>query len=205
MIGDPRVLQVEINDCGEPLVDVRTLGLRTARDHPRATSPAETRFWCRQSVANRLLAVNARLGHFDLVVTEAHRPLDLQRLYWETDLASVMSARPELTSEQAAAETAKYVAPPWIVPPHTTGGAVDVILMRGDLELPMGCDLNEQCDAMRTAYEHLDAEHRYNRDVLVNAMHASGFVNYGHEWWHYSYGDRYWAYATGSTAIYGGL
>jgi len=65
--------------------------------------------------------------------------------------------------------------------------------------------LSTSSEAMRTAYEYLDAEHRSNRGLLVDAMQASGFVNYGHEWWHYSYGDRYWAFATNSTAIYGGL
>jgi len=146
MIDDPQVLQVEINDSGEPLADIRTFGIRTIKDHPRATSPAETRSWCRRSVAEMLVEANARLGqiHIHIVVTEAHRPIELQKLYWETNLASVTVARPELGREQAAQETAKYVAPPWIVPPHTTGGAVDVILMQGDHELPMGCALNEQ-------------------------------------------------------------
>lgn len=139
------------------------------------------------------------------MVTEAHRPLELQRLYWETDLASVISANPNFTLEQAHYETAKYVAPPWIIPPHTTGGAVDVILMRETHELPMGCELNQQCDAMQTSFADLSNEHRANRDRLLTGMEAVGFVNYGHEWWHYSYGDRYWAYANSSTAIYGSL
>ena len=205
MIDDPRVVAVEIVECGEPLVDLRKLGLRTAEDHPRATSTAQTRFWSRQSVARRLLQADELLGSTDLVIAEAHRPLAVQTRYWETDLAQAMSNNPALTEEQAKHETAKFVAPPWIVPPHTTGGAVDVILMNGDRELAMGSGLNEQCEAMRTDYLDLDPEHRGNRQLLTTAMEAAGFINYGHEWWHFSYGDRYWAYATDSKAIYDSL
>lgn len=207
MIDDPRVLSIEVVESGEPLVDGRESGLRTAFDHPRATSSAPTRFWCRQSVLERLLEANRSLPrNVDLVLTEAHRPLALQRQYWDTDLRTLMKAHPDLSPEAAAIENAKYVAPPWIVPPHTTGGAVDVVLFATDTELLMGCELNEQCEAMRTDYSALSGQNARNRTMLVEAMLAAGFVNYGHEWWHYSFGDRYWAFQTSAeVAIYGGL
>jgi len=70
----------------------------------------------------------------------------------------------------------------------------------------MGCGLNEQCEQMRTGYEDLAPTERKNRRLLVEAMESVGFVNHGHEWWHFSYGDRYWAVITGTdVAIYGGL
>jgi D-alanyl-D-alanine dipeptidase len=43
----------------------------------------------------------------------------------------------------------------------------------------------------------IDAEARTNRNTLIAAMTATGFVNYPSEWWHWSYGDRYWAFVTG--------
>lgn len=207
MIDDPRVVAIEIVDCGEPLVDARSAGIRVAAEHSRATSSAATRFWCRESVLELLKAADDSLSEgIDLVLTEAHRPLDLQRTYWETDLQTVKDAHPHLSAEEAAIETAKFVAPPWIVPPHSTGGAVDVILFAGDDELSMGCELNEQCAAMRTAFDDLTKDELRNRQLLVEAMTSVGFVNYGHEWWHYSHGDRYWAFATGAgAAIYAGL
>lgn len=59
---------------------------------------------------------------------------------------------------------------------------------------------------MQTAFDGLTHDELRNRQLLVDVMTSAGFVNYGHDWWHYSYGDRYWAYATGSdTAIYSGL
>jgi len=203
MIDDARVVALDIEENGEPLVDVRSIGLRVVEHHPRATSTAETRFSCRQAVADRLVVADEELGDIDLVLAEGHRPLALQTLYWETTMASLRETRPELNETETANEAAKFIAPPSIVPPHSTGGAVDVILMRGDDELFMGSELNEQGEAMATDYPDLAPEYRQSRLLLVKSMHDAGFVNYGHEWWHYSYGDRYWAYATGGTAMYG--
>ncbi len=207
LIDAPEVLAMEIRDCGEQLVDAASAGLRVAVAHPRVGSRADTVFWCRESVLVRLLTANDALpSGVDLVLAEGHRPLELQRHYWETNLRKVRDTNPSMLEEEAVAQTARYVAPDWIVPPHSTGGAVDVILCRGDVELEMGCELNEHCDAMRTASDVVDPEAKENRMTLVEAMSEASLVNYGHEWWHYSYGDRYWAFMSGvEAAIYGGL
>ncbi|CAN5792425.1 hypothetical protein BH24ACT5_BH24ACT5_22740 [soil metagenome] len=69
MIDDHRVISMDVIDCGEPLVDARAVGLRTAVDHPRATSPADTRFWCRESVLTLLKSADdALLDGVDLVL-----------------------------------------------------------------------------------------------------------------------------------------
>jgi len=108
MIDDTRVVSVEIADCGEALVDAQSGGVRVADRHPRATSQAETRFWCRESVLTRLATADQSLPEgIDLVLTEAHRPLNLQQIYWEADLQKVRDAHPHLIAEEAAIETAK--------------------------------------------------------------------------------------------------
>lgn len=207
LIDDPRVLAVPILDNGEPLVDLVGFALELAKDHPRVSGDADTRFWCRQSVAERLVRADSSLpAGYRLAVAEAHRPLEVQRHHWETDLAALRAERPELSDAEAAAENAKLIAPPWIVPPHSTGGAVDVVVLLDGVEVAMGSELNERSPAMRTEFEPLDPAHRANRNQLCSAMEREGFVNYGHEWWHYSYGDRYWALASGvEAALYGGL
>ncbi|MEZ5383039.1 MAG: M15 family metallopeptidase [Microthrixaceae bacterium] len=206
LIDDPRVLAVPIIDNGEPLVDLAGYDVELAKDHPRVSGQANTRFWCRTSVAERLVAAAATLPTgYELAVAEAHRPLELQRHHWETDLAALRAERPELSEAEAASENAKLIAPPWIVPPHSTGGAVDVVLLIDGREVPMGSALNERCPAMRTDHEPIDPAHRHHRGLLSEAMGSAGFVNYGHEWWHYSYGDRYWALSVGADhAIYDG-
>ncbi len=136
-----------------------------------------------------------------LLVLECHRPLELQRRYWEADLAALRERHPDWPEERLLRENAKFVAPPWIVPPHSTGGALDLVLVdEDDGELDMGSALNEEGPLMRTDADGISSKAKANRRTLLEAMGSAGFVNYPHEWWHFSYGDRYWAYITGRSA-----
>jgi D-alanyl-D-alanine dipeptidase len=65
--------------------------------------------------------------------------------------------------------------------------AVDLTLIR----LATGAELE-----MGTAYDHFDStahtvnatgQVAVNRQMLVDAMAAEGFVNYENEWWHFSF------------------
>jgi D-alanyl-D-alanine dipeptidase len=97
-------------------------------------------------------------------------------------------------------EASKKVAPiDTIVPPHSTGGAVDVIIMDSSGEiLDMGAGFNDLTVATYTNYVGVSPVVAKNRKMLVLVMEKSGFVNYPTEWWHWSYGDQYWAAMTGA-------
>ena len=195
-----------IEECNEPLVNLRDYPLLATTNHPRADSPAATRLHCREGVAERLLRADAALPEgVRLLIVECHRPLDLQEVYWEENLNALQERHPDRPEEELTEENAKFVAPPQIVPPHSTGGAVDLVLVDADgQELDMGSPLNETGPLMRTLAGGLPEAAKHNRKMLLAAMEGAGFVNYGHEWWHFSYGDRYWAYAKGAPfAIYG--
>jgi len=207
LINAPEVLAVGIEECGEVLVAVTDVGIAVAADHPRVTSRDPMRFSCRGAVAEKLARVQATLpSEIRVCVVEGYRPLALQQQYWERVSAKLRGGHPRWSEAEVADEAAKYVAPPWITPPHLTGGALDVVLLdRDGVELDMGCPLNEQCPQMMTGAEGLPPIASANRQLLLSSMEAVGFVNYSHEWWHYSYGDRYWAFRTdAATAIYGG-
>ena len=47
LVNDPRVLAVPIQECGEPLVDLRGYPLLATTDHPKAQSQTKTRLHCR--------------------------------------------------------------------------------------------------------------------------------------------------------------
>jgi D-alanyl-D-alanine dipeptidase len=152
------------------------------------------------------LRADARLPEgVRLLIVECHRPLELQDAYWEDQLGALRERHPDWPEDKLATENAKFVAPPEIVPPHSTGGAVDVVLVdAGGEELEMGSLLNEKGPRMRTDAQGIPQEAKRNRELLLEAMESAEFVNYPHEWWHFSYGDRYWAYAKGQpAAIYG--
>jgi zinc D-Ala-D-Ala dipeptidase len=207
LIDDPRVLLVAITDNGEPLVDVRNIPVLAA-DQTRAgiQQLADNPFQVRAGVAGKLAGAQARLpGGYQLQVKEGWRPVWVQQQLWEMCLDQLRSSRPALSPEQLRRENARFVAPPGIAPPHSTGGAVDVVLLRDGCLAGMGWEFNQPGEGSRTAAT-VTAAARRHREILAEAMTATGFINYPAEWWHWSYGDRYWAFQRGRAAtVYGPL
>lgn len=207
VISDAEIQAITIEESGEQLVDLREYPVATAAEHPRARSKAATKLWCRKRVAERLVAANRELPTgLRLLVVECHRPLELQRRYWEEDLTALRARHPAWSNRRLMRENAKFVAPPWITPPHSTGGAVDLVLTdHSGVELDLGSELNADGPLMATAAK-VPNRAAERRRTLVEAMEAAGFVNYPYEWWHFSFGDRYWAYISGTrVAPYGGI
>lgn len=200
LIGDDRVVGVPVDDVGEPLVVPRI----ATRAHRRVGRDGDARFMVRAGVATRLEIADAGLGDVSLVLVEGHRPAAVQQRFWDTRWEAVRSAHPDWDAARIRAETSRFVAPPDGNPPHSTGGAVDVILLDADrAELDMGSALNDPCPQMAMSAE-VDATARRWRDTLGAAMADAGFVNYPEEWWHFSFGDQYWAWRTGApAAVYG--
>ena len=87
---------------------------------------------------------------------------------------------------------------------HTTGGAVDVILVYCGKEVDCGSPYLEFKAKTPTWSRELSYSQRRNRFILYNAMTSAGFVNYPLEWWHFCYGDKmYAAYKFEKKAFYG--
>jgi D-alanyl-D-alanine dipeptidase len=200
------VLALPIEESGEPLVDLRDGSSMLVDD----TKAERSERWCqaRAGVAERLRrAQDACPPSVKLLVVEAFRPLALQRRYFERDLERVAQRYPDWDEQAVYEFTARYVAPPEIVPPHSTGGALDLTLVREGIQLDMGTPINDDPELggrvpHRCGGAGPDA--RANRDLLIDVMAGAGFANYPAEWWHWSYEDRYWAHVTGAPcAIYG--
>lgn len=208
LIADPRVLQIPIVDNGERLVDVSALPLIRLSERRAGTYPGFR--LVRQSVADKLVAAAAALpSGVSLFFEEGHRPVWLQRQYYDRYCQRLSLVHPEWDAARLAMEVSKYVAPPDIVPPHSTGAAIDLTLCTGEgLELDMGTTSDgSPADSDTLSYTfspQITDSARQNRALLIEIMSNQGFVNYPTEWWHWSYGDRYWAYQMHQTnAIYG--
>lgn len=200
LINDVRVTGVPVVDVGEPLVAVSV----SCVDHQRVRNDGPSKFKVRADVARRLEIADSFLGPVSLVVVEGHRATTVQERFWNHRYAEVRLAHPDWSPEEVTAETARFVAPPDGHPPHSTGGAVDVILTAGGgAEIDMGSALNDPGPKMAMDAE-VGAEARVWRDRLSGAMSEAGFVDYPYEWWHFSYGDQYWAWRTQApAALYG--
>ena len=113
---------------------------------------------------------------------------------------------PVWTRERLKKETDKFVAPIEIVPPHSTGGTVDLtVIGRNGKPLDMGTKLDAFNEKSHTDSKKISVKAVANRKILIKAMSKAGFVNYPAEWWHWSYGDRYWAAVKKKPSIYQGL
>ena len=151
----------------------------------------------RAGVLERLERASRRLpADFEIVVIDAHRTRAFQ-----AEL---------LTYYLAAADTppAGFVSDPWSdapVPPHTTGGAVDLTLSWRGAVLGLGTDFDAFLpDSAPAALEDdVGSTARDLRRLLASLLYAEGMTVIGSEWWHWSYGDQYWAARTGApSAIY---
>lgn len=206
LMADPQVTDIQVSDIGEDLVDLRALGFCVS---PLMADEAGAYAHVRAGLAERLRQASSVLPDgLQFLIFEGHRPLALQRRYFERRLGTLRAAEPSSDPARLHLLASQYVSPPGIAP-HSAGAAIDLTLCTGegrelDLGTPYDATPEESGGACFTGHSPLGETARRNRSILGKALRKAGFVNYPTEWWHWSYGDRYWAMITGaSTAIYG--
>jgi zinc D-Ala-D-Ala dipeptidase len=206
LISDPRILCIPIRESGDLLTDICETP-QLVVDH-RKKNDSDSYFLIRQSVLKKLLESSRRLpGGIRFAVVEGYRPLSLQKIYFDQYLYGLRTLHSDWNAARIREETSKFVASPDIIPPHSTGGAVDLTLIdkNGD-ELDMGTLVNADPEESKNAC-FTDAQNISDTaKILIQTMSESDFVNYPTEWWHWSYGDRYWAYHSGRAhALFGSV
>ncbi|POZ62065.1 M15 family metallopeptidase [Chromobacterium alticapitis] len=201
-LADLKLLAIPIANQDEPFVDLAAYPdwlADLSRSQISSRSPHFLK--ARRAVAERLREAARQLPDgLRFCVKEAYRPLARQQRSYDEHLARLRDLKPGLDETALLREASLYVAPP-AVAPHPTGAALDLTLTNvAGQELDMGCPFNadseESNGACYTDCAAISAQARANRDILINAMRAAGFVNYPSEWWHWSHGDRYWAAVT---------
>jgi D-alanyl-D-alanine dipeptidase len=204
LMGDPRVAEVPVIDCGEPLLTAGPEFRRSSlkEDHEPYRSRLRSRVLERLGVAQQALPSGLRLCW-----VEGHRRFPLQEQYFQEYRQQLTDADPALDPEASYQLASRYVSPPAIAP-HVSGAAIDLTLCTEDgAELDLGTPVNaspEDSDGACYFSAPVSPTARQNRGILAAALGAAGLVNYPTEWWHWSYGDRYWALHTGHThALYG--
>jgi len=206
-MADPRVTDIPVEDCGEPLVDVSTCTF--IQIDRRKTDPAGDWLRLRAGLITRLAHAGSLLpAGLRLLHIEGYRPPDLQARYFTAYRDQLAAARPELDGRTLHQLASRYIAPPEIAP-HSAGAAIDLTLCSSEgTELDMGTPINASPEASDygcyTAALNISGTARANRRMLIEVLAEAGLVNYPTEWWHWSYGDRYWALRTARpAAIYG--
>ena len=204
--GEPltKLRAVPIQDNGEPLVDPRTLSKRIhfAEKHPKFENMKRTPK-VRKRVAEMLAeAADSLPDGIDMVIIEGFRPMHQQQFMYEEIKKEFAEKHPDWNKSTLIRMTNTMSAPPDdpCPLPHTTGGAVDLSLMRMPsrewLDMTSPFEMDETSAPGDT--KGLTDEAQANRQLLSEALEKTGLTPYLGEWWHWSYGDSGWALRVGA-------
>lgn len=148
--------------------------------------------------------------NYNFIIYEAYRPMSEQIKLWNKVVTQLKAQYPEADtgSEEFISLCDRYAANPYRQGSgHQSGAAVDISLISDDgIEYDMGGKVRGFDDTAEFDSLLISSQAKNNRNILRDALHSVGMINYPSEWWHYSFGDRLWAKLTGSSiAIFGKL
>lgn len=203
--------EIPVEDNDEPLVDLAGYDFVLEPRYFQQGFSNDEKMYARQGVAEKLVAIQKRLTPNRLKLWDVYRSREVQQNIYQDYWSRLTAENPEWDEQKLRLETGKFVSPtnvPGRIPPHATGGAIDVTLVdKEGAELPMGTDhdfFGSEAGPFHFEIYRTNEAVRKNRELLRNAMLAEGFTLDGDEWWHFDYGNQIWALKSGrSAAMYG--
>ena len=195
-----------IEECGEALVDARTYPFVVTPAYYQQGISTDPTVRLRKSVLDKLLKAQETFnGKYQFKLWDGYRSRSTQSALYDALYAAVARKYPDATEQELTYETQRYVTKatdPTRIPPHATGGAIDLTLVDQDNnELDMGTVFDHFGPQAKTDYFDGSKAHEVyakNRQLLFDALTAQGFTNDTEEWWHYDYGNQVWVYHTGN-------
>jgi D-alanyl-D-alanine dipeptidase len=147
--------------------------------------------YLRTAAAQALARVEATLRKqgYRLRLWDCYRPARAVAAFvrWAGDLSDVRTKAAHYPNLGKDTLLGEYIAP---VSGHSRGATVDLTLMHCEgtrcTPLDMGTGFDFFDPLAHTEDPRITAVQRANRQRLLKAMAAEGFVNYAQEWWHYS-------------------
>lgn len=194
--------RVPIHESDDPLIDFRVAFPDLLIDRPRFLYRRETLL--RASVAERLGRADAGLRPVGLrlAIVEGWRAPHIQTRMYRAAWNWWKERRPEWSDGQLRRTVNRFTAPVGdrrVPPPHTTGGAVDLMLVdtAGNALDHAGPYEVSDPRGYPTAARGLTESAQRTRQTLADALESTGLTNYPSEYWHWSWGDQGWAYRSG--------
>ena len=207
-VSDKQLMKVPVKENNEKLVNLRNYNkeivIEIEKESRKIQNLKKDECFIRESVAIMLSQAQSLFpkGLF-LKVVDGYRPMEAQKKIYKQVFLEMKNKFPNLSNKEIETETDKFVANPKIIPPHTTGGAVDLTIVDKKLkELDFGTKVNEISEKSATKFPFKSKEIVRNRKLLIKIMRKVGFVNYPLEWWHWDFGDRIWGFYKKKTSIY---
>jgi D-alanyl-D-alanine dipeptidase len=205
LIADLRVLSIPIVENKEALIDLKDQS-EIAYGHSPEIPDNQDYTKIRLTVYNKLIEAQKLLPQgLRFCLYEGYRSLNTQKLLFATHYQQLQKLHPEWGPAICFEETTKLVSPitnkdgSANIPPHSTGGAIDIYLINDKGIVDMGIcvenwlmDVNGELSA--TNSNKISDQAKMYRKIMHTALESVDFVNYSTEYWHWSFGDRYWAY-----------
>ncbi len=201
--------RIPIRECGELLVPFLEECPLLLLDRPRYDY--ERIPLLRAGVVERLCkAAEWLLPIFRLSVIEGWRSIEMQCTQYTATEKRLRAEHPQWPESTLRRMVNRLSAPPDGPgpAPHTTGGAVDLWLCDPDgVPLDLSAPYSAADDrSFPTSVRGLTMDVLLRRQLMREALEASGLTNYPSEYWHWSYGDQGWAYRGGHEwAVYGAV
>lgn len=213
--NDPRYNEplVRLKDHGIAFESYYALSDGSNPPYYRAIEGSISQGWIRQTLAQKLVAVNRHLHPYgvELLILDAYRPMACQRGLWAFFYQKAENENPGADDEACRQYAMQFVRDPAgfdhrnnsTGPAHLTGGAIDATLRKlsDHKPLDMGSYFEEIVDASYTDYfERLlakgeilpDDPRLNNRRLLHWALHLEGFLNDPVLFWHHDWGNQLW-------------
>jgi len=193
---------IKIEECGEPLVDLKKvcpeLIIRLGKKNEIA--------YVRKTIALKIKKALSFLPKgMTFVIRSAWRSPKVQEETFKSFVRKAKKNFPKASDKQIIQIAKKYVAPfkGKYASGHLTGGAIDLRLLKNGRKIPMRLrELSYSQNALSNQPK-LPLYLQRNREIMFGALSKVGLSNYPKEFWHWSYGDIQWAQRTGQKrAIY---
>jgi D-alanyl-D-alanine dipeptidase len=145
---------------------------------------------------------------YRLAIIEGWRPPHIQLRMYLSVWRQFQQLHPDWSDVQLKRVVNRFSAPldRRVPPPHTTGGAVDLMLADASGQLLDHTSPYDPFDphGFPFAAPGLSETARRTRQMLAEVLNATGLTNYPSEYWHWSFGDQGWAYrGRHACALYG--
>ena len=128
--------------------------------------------YLRYGTVKKLKDAQSRLKElgYELLLWDAFRPVEAQFILFDAHPNGFDVANPYGGGHSA----------------HSSGGTVDVALMKNGALVELPSDLDDFTGLGDTNYGDVSAEAAANAKLLAEVMTAAGFTGYNREWWHFS-------------------
>lgn len=205
---------VKIDESDEPMVCLNPLAEKyrlmiQPQYFLQGINGASDQVFMREGAVEKIIRASEVLpSSYKLIIFDAFRPLTVQNSLFDDFKRKLREVNPTKREEDLTALTEVYVSLPSydsLKPsPHSTGGAVDLSIVKDGELVDMGTSFDSFDVSSRTDFfATINPSIHTNRNMLYCVMSEAGFANYPEEWWHYDYGNQFWGFLKDTSAIYG--